>query len=167
MKTGQSDPINIDKDIILEYYRLERQQTTKIDLATGEMQPVKSPTATGTGTKKNEEVPLSELITLLNEKYGTEFTDEERLFFEQVQAKALNSNEIVQLGKVNLFDKFLLAFQPHMQNLLIGLIQQNDGLVTKYLDDKDFGSDVLHGVAQSVYGEIQKRKHVEQRKSNM
>lgn len=79
----------------------------------------------------------------------------------------MNTDEVVQLGMVNLFDKFLLAFQPHMQNLLIGLMQQNDGLVTKYLDDKDFGSDVLNGVAQSVYGEIQKRKHIEQRKSNM
>lgn len=163
----QSDSINIEEDVILEYYRLERQQTTKIDLATGDMQPVKSPTAVGTGDKKNEEVPLSELITSLNEKYGTEFTDEERLFFEQVKARALNTDEVVQLGMVNLFDKFLLAFQPHMQNLLIGLMQKNDGLVTKYLGDKDFGSDVLHGVAKSVYGEIQKRKYIEQRKSNM
>ncbi len=166
-KDEKSDPINIEEDVTLEYYRLERQETTKIDLATGDMQPVKSPTAVGTGQKKNEEVPLSELITLLNEKYGTEFNDEERLFLEQVQVKALNTDEIVQLGMVNLFDKFLLAFQPHMQNLLIGLMQQNDGVVTKYLDDKDFGNDVLHGMAQSVYGEIQKRKHVEQRKSGL
>lgn len=159
-KDGQPGPVNIDNDVVLEYYRLERQKTTKIILATGDMQPVKSPTAVGTGENKNEEVPLSELISHLNEKYGTEFTDEERLFFEQVQAKALNTNEIVQLGMVNIFDKFLLAFKPHVQNLFIDLMQQNDGLVTKYLDDRDFGSDVLHGLAKSVYGEIQKRKPV-------
>jgi len=46
---------------------------------------VKSPTAVGTGASKDEEKPLSEIIHALNERFGTDFTEEDRLFFEQIK----------------------------------------------------------------------------------
>lgn len=42
----------------------------------------------GTGKAKDEKVPLSEIIQVLNECFGTQFTDRDRLFFEQIQEEA-------------------------------------------------------------------------------
>ena len=44
-----------------------------------------SPTAVGTDNPEEEKAPLSEIIEQLNERFGTDFTDEDRLFFEQVR----------------------------------------------------------------------------------
>lgn len=52
---------------------------------------MKSPTDVGTGKAKDEKVPLSEIIKVLNERFGTNFTDEDRFFFEQIREKATAS----------------------------------------------------------------------------
>ena len=55
---------------------------------------MKSPTDVGTGKTKDEKVPLSEIISVLNEKFGTDFTDEDRFFFEQIREKA-NGEQVI------------------------------------------------------------------------
>ena len=45
----------------------------------GDPEGVKSPTDVGTGKAKEEKAPLSEIIKVLNERFGTNFTDEDRL----------------------------------------------------------------------------------------
>ena len=51
----------------------------------GDPQVLTGPTEVGTGKAKDEDVfPLSTVITLVNEKFGTDFDDGDRLFMEQV-----------------------------------------------------------------------------------
>ena len=59
-----------------------------IGVREGEAQYVKSPTEVGTGKAKEEKAPLSEIINVLNERFGTQFTEEDRLFFQQIKEKA-------------------------------------------------------------------------------
>ena len=54
----------------------------------GEPEGVKSSTDVGTGKAKDEKVPLSVIIKLLNERFSTNFTDEDRFFLEQIREKA-------------------------------------------------------------------------------
>jgi hypothetical protein len=53
----------------------------------GETRYIKSPTEVGTGRAKDEKAPLSEIIEVLNERFGTQFTEEDRLFFQQIKEK--------------------------------------------------------------------------------
>lgn len=153
---ANSGAVQLAGDVSLEYYRLERQQTTKIDLGNGEMQGVKSPSAVGTGNALMEQLPLSELISLLNEKFGTEFTEEDRLFFEQARQKALNTQEVLELGTVNAEDKFALALAPLLEKIFISLLQRHDGIVTRIFENKDFGNTVNKGLSKVLYRDIQK-----------
>src|SRR4029077_7303078 len=66
-------PVQVDDEVELQYYRMERIFSGAIDLKTGEAQPVKGPTDIGTGKSKDENVPLSEIIEVLNERFGTQF----------------------------------------------------------------------------------------------
>ena len=61
-------------------------------LSEGEAEGVKSPTEVGTGKAKDEKAPLSEIIEVLNERFGTQFTEEDRLFFQQIKEKAVRTN---------------------------------------------------------------------------
>jgi type I restriction enzyme R subunit len=65
--------------IDLEYYRLQRIHLGGIDLKDGDAKGVRSPTEVGTGKAKEEKVPLSEIIRILNERFATDFNKAEEL----------------------------------------------------------------------------------------
>jgi type I restriction enzyme R subunit len=47
----------------------------------------------GTG-KPDEELPLSELIDLLNERFSTEFTKADQWFFNQISQQAMQDEPL-------------------------------------------------------------------------
>ena len=79
--------VKLGDEVELQYYRLERVFSGAITLREGEAEYVNSPTDVGTGKAKDEKAPLSEIIEVLNERFGTEFTEEDRLFFQQIKEK--------------------------------------------------------------------------------
>ena len=54
----------------------------------GATDPLKGPTGVGSGKAHDEAVALSTLIEKLNERFGTEFTAADQLFFDQVTETA-------------------------------------------------------------------------------
>ena len=50
---------------------------------------VVSPTRTDTGDPEEERAPLPEIIERLNERFGTNVTDQDRSLFEQVNERAV------------------------------------------------------------------------------
>ncbi len=80
---------------------------------------VKSPTDVGTGKAKEEKAPLSEIIEVLTDRFGTNFTEEDRLFFEQIKEKATKSPDVVRLRRANPFNKFQLGLRQMLENLMI------------------------------------------------
>jgi len=77
-----TERVKLGDEIGLQCYRLERAFSGVIPLREGDPAGVKSPTDVGTGKAKDERVPLSEIIKVLNERFGTNFTDEDGLFCE-------------------------------------------------------------------------------------
>jgi type I restriction enzyme R subunit len=41
-------------------------------------------------------VPLSEIIDILNERFATSFSEEDRLFFDQIKEKASKHPQVIQ-----------------------------------------------------------------------
>ena len=52
------------------------------------------------------QAPVREIIKRLNDRFGTDFTDSERLFLEQVQNDAIDREDIRRTAEANTFDKF-------------------------------------------------------------
>ena len=100
--------------------------------------------------------PLSEIIKVLNDRFGTEFSEEDRLFFEQIQEKAKNSEKIVKLRQANPFDKFQLGLRQMIEDLMIQRMSDNDKIVTRYMDDKEFGDAAFGVLSKSIYESIPK-----------
>ena len=70
--------IKAGDDVALQYYRLELVSSGPIAIGEGEAQPLKPPSDVGTRTARDEQAPLSEIIEVLNERFGTEFVEEDR-----------------------------------------------------------------------------------------
>ncbi len=147
--------VKLGDEVDLQYYRLQRVFSGAIELREGDGEyGVKSPTDVGTGKAVEEKAPLSEIIEVLNERFGTDFTEEDRLFFEQIKEKAANSPEVVQLRQANPFDKFQLGLRQLLEDLMIQRMGENDKIVTRFMDDTAFGNAAFSVLSKVIYDSI-------------
>ena len=155
---SDSTQVHIGDDVNLEYYRLQRVSSGAIHLGDGEDAYVTSPTDVGTGNPEEERAPLSKIIEQLNDRFGTDFADEDRLFFEQVTAHAVSREAVRRMALVNPLEKFMLGVRPEIQKLMMERMAGNDALVTRYLDDDDFQEIVATGLAEAIYVAVTKEQ---------
>ncbi|QYJ75712.1 type I restriction endonuclease subunit R [Shewanella sp. FJAT-52076] len=147
--------IKLGDEVGLQYYRLQRVFSGAIELREGEGDyGVKSPTEVGTSKTKEEKAPLSEIIRVLNDRFGTNFTEEDRLFFEQIREKAANSPEVIRLRQANPFDKFQLGLRQMLEDLMIQRMSENDKIVSRYMDDKAFEDAAFAVLSKVIYDTI-------------
>src|SRR5918994_1899907 len=98
-----------DDDVRLEYYRLQKISEGSISLKDGGARPLDGPTEVGSGLVRTQPVPLSQLIDLVNERFGTDFNQADELFFDQIVAAAMADDGLRQAAIVNPEDKFELV----------------------------------------------------------
>ncbi|MEW6160195.1 MAG: type I restriction endonuclease [Verrucomicrobiota bacterium] len=149
-----TERVKISDEVSLQYYRLQRIYAGEIALREGEPEGVKSPTDVGTGKAKEEKVPLSEIIKVLNERFGTNFTEEDRYFFEQIREKATSNEQVIKLRRANPFDKFQLGLRQLIENLMVERMADNDKIVMRYMDDKEFGEAAFAVLSKAIYETI-------------
>ena len=143
-----------ETQVTLEYYRMEKIMTGVLPVEEGAPYGVKSPTAVGTSKSKDEEKPLSEIIEALNKRFGTDFTEEDRLFFEQIKEKARNDERVIQTALANPLDKFGLGIKKIIESLMMQRMAENDEIVTRYMDDKDFQDAIFPILAKEIYQDV-------------
>jgi type I restriction enzyme R subunit len=108
----------------------------------------------GTGKARDEKAPLSEIIKVLNDRFGTNFTDEDRFFFEQIREKATANEQVIKLRRANPFDKFKLGLKQLIEDLMVQRMADSDKIVTRYMDDKEFGSAAFAVLSKAIYDGI-------------
>ena len=147
------EAVRLGDDVELEYYRLRLVSSGTVTLGDDDAK-VTSPTAVGTGDPEEESAPLSEIIRRLNDRFGTDFTDSERLFLQQVQQDAIATKDIRQTALANTFEKFSLGIRPQLETLLVDRMAGNDALVTRCLNDPDFQQIVFPRLLRAIFDAI-------------
>jgi len=140
-----------EKDVELQYYRLQKVMEGSIDLSDGEEVKVKSPTDTGTRKAQEEDKPLSEIIETLNERFGTDFSEADRLFFEQIKETALQDEGVLKTAAANPLDKFELGIEQIIKDIMMKRLKENDKIVTRYMDDEKFQSVIFKILAKEIH----------------
>ena len=148
---SDSTQVHLGDDVELEYYRLQRMSEGAVAIAEETGVYVTSPSEVGTGDPEEDAAPLSEIIARLNDRFGTDFTDEDRLFFEQVKERAVRNDEVRRLALANAFEKFALEFRPQLGKLMVERMGENDAIVTRFLDDAEFQQSASDVLAREVY----------------
>src|SRR5499426_735325 len=90
-----------DDDVRLEYYRLQKISEGSISLRDGDARPLDGPTEVGSGLIHPQPVLLSQLIDLVNERFGTDFNQADQLFFDQIVEAAMADDGLRQAAAVN------------------------------------------------------------------
>jgi type I restriction enzyme R subunit len=146
--------LKLGDEVGLQYYRLERVYSGAIELKDGDPIGVKSPTDVGTGKPTEKKIPLSEIITVLNDRFATAFTDEDRLFFEQIKERAVRNAQVVQTAQANPLDKFQLGIRKLIEELMVQRMGDNDKIVTRYLDDAEFQNAAYPILSKAIFESI-------------
>ncbi len=145
-------------DVELQYYRLERLFSGPILVREGEPWGVKSPTEVGTAKAKEAKAPLSEIIELLNELFGTEFSEADRLFFPQIKEKASNDPRVIDTARANPLDKFELGVRKLIEDLMMQRMSDNDAIVTRYMGDAQFQATAFPILARAIFETVRSRE---------
>ena len=140
-----------DDEVQLEYYRLQKLSEGSISLEEGEARPLDGPTEVGIGLARPQPVALSQLIDVVNARFGTDFNQADQLFFDQVVEAAMANDGVRQAAAVNPGDKFELVFKGLLENLFAERMDQNEDIFVRFMNDESFQSIVTSWMSSEAY----------------
>jgi len=153
-RRADGERLVIDDEVALKFYRLQKISEGTIKLDEGENVPVKGPSDVGTSRTQDDSIELSRLIDRINERFGTEFTQADELFFHQIREEAVADEELRQAANANTLDNFRYVFAKALEGLFIDRMEQNEDLFAKYMNDASFQNVVSEHLLRQVYEQI-------------
>jgi type I restriction enzyme R subunit len=151
--TADRTNVQVDDEVELQYYRLQKISEGAINLKVGEPEALYGSTAVGTG-QADEEVQLSTLVSRLNERFGTEFTPADQLFFDQVRETAVANEQLRQAVLANSIENFEPVFNKQLENLFIERIDGNEDIFVRLMNDEAFKSIAANHLMRAVYQQV-------------
>ena len=132
----QGPAYRFDDEVRLEFYRLQKISEGSISLGDGEARPLDGPTEVGSGLgAATGRCRLSQLIDIVNERFGTDFNQADQLFFDQIVEAAMADDGLRQAAAVNPDDKFELVFKSLLENLFVERMDQNEEIFVRFMND--------------------------------
>jgi type I restriction enzyme R subunit len=138
-------PREITNNINMDSYRIQQTSTGEIKLISedGELKPISD---LGTGRPTEEELaPLSEIVTYINEHFGTEFTNEDkvRYFAEDMERRLVDKKGLSKAldSSINPSEENRrLAFDNFFKDALEDMIDANFEIYKKINDDPNLSA---------------------------
>ena len=158
---GDGQAFVLDDEVALRFFRLQQMTEGSIDLSYGEADPLKGPTDIGTARVKDEEEALSSLIDRLNERFGTNFTEADQLFFDQIRASAENNEHIAEAARANNLENFTSYLDRMLDELFIARMEGNAGIFSRVMTDSAFRSAAHEHLALEIFRRVREKQVAE------
>lgn len=129
---------HLEDEVALQYYRIQKVYEDSIDLMDEEGQLANNPDTSG--ASKDEKDSLSNIISKLNDRWGTEFTHMDKVI-EQLTEDMVEDAE-VKARAHNSLDLFSIVYSERIQDIVLDRMNQNQDFAIKYLSDAQFRADV-------------------------
>jgi type I restriction enzyme R subunit len=137
-------------EVALEYYRLQKTSEQSISLASDDG-TMEGSYAAGMGKEPDEKAQLSEIIKTVNTRFGTEFTDADKLFIDQVIEDCLQDTELASQARSNTLENFSYGYNDKALNIWIDRMGQNEEFFRQVMDNQKFGQLVNDYIMKQVY----------------
>lgn len=136
-------PLEVQQDIDMESYRLSRTYEGAIVLERGqkEVKPVGAGAAHALAPEDLE--PLSEIIRDLNERFGTDFSDEDKVFVRQLEERLAGDPALRASVRVNTPENARLTFDYVVTDQLQDMVDTNFEFYKRVTDDRKFAEFFL------------------------
>ena len=158
---GDGRAFVLDDEVALRFFRLQQMTEGSINLSAGYADPLKGPTDVGTAGVKDQEVPLSSLIDRLNERFGTDFTGADQLFFDQIRASAERDEDIAEVARANNFPDFASYLDRMLDDLFIARMEGNEEIFSRVMTDDEFRSAAHGHLAREIFRRVREKRDVD------
>lgn len=129
---------NIENDVNLQYYRIQKVYEGSIGLEVKEgVLQYRSQSGLPLTDEKEK---LSEIIRSLNERLGTNFTEMDKVLEQLVDDMA--TNEEMVLRAKNTLNLFKIVYDANIMGIVLRRMTQNQEFCEKYLEDDDFRKEI-------------------------
>ena len=147
--------ITIDDKVLLEYYRLEKEFDGSISLSGNEggLGGIKGEA----GARPKKSNSLAEIIAAINEKYGTNFTEMDKVL-EQIQQDFLADEKLVSFAQNNDEAMFGLKFEQEFENFAAKRYEENDAFFIKMFTDSGVMKSIVDMLKPIIYRKMRKKK---------
>jgi type I restriction enzyme R subunit len=138
----------------LESYRIQKTFSSKIGLQSGvgTLDPLSN--LDSAVIKDPEKAALSEIIAEINQRFGTDFIEVDRVFFAELKTR-LSENESLQASaKANTKENVQLLHDALFNSILQTMIDSNFEMFKRINDNEEFGQIVRAKIFDQVYQEI-------------
>lgn len=150
----RNERYRIGDEVTLEYYRLQKIAEGGISLQKDSDAVIQPISEAGTRKDKEEYARLSEIIKVLNDRFGTDFTEADKLFFDQIEEEMVLDKKLGMQAKVNTIDNFKHGFEDVFYDKISDRMEQNQDIFNKITDDNAFAAVVKNYLMKRVYNRL-------------
>ena len=127
----------------MESYRISRRFEGAIVLERGQVEipPIGAGAARGRAPEDVE--PLSEIIRELNERFGTDFSDEDKVFISQLEERLAGDPALRASVRANTPENSRLTFDYVVTDRLQEMVDTNFEFYKRVTDDRPFAEFFL------------------------
>ncbi|SDM59008.1 type I restriction endonuclease subunit R [Lachnospira pectinoschiza] len=150
-----TERIDIDDKVLLEYYKLVKDYDGAIELESTEGGYV--PISGEAGHREVTKDPLTVIINKINEKYGTAFTEMDKVLIQMENDYAAQEkwqNCAVNNDRVT----FKILFEKDFPNMAAERYEQNDQFFKKLFSDPDMMKEVMDTIGSVLYERLRRKK---------
>jgi type I restriction enzyme R subunit len=141
---------DIGDSIDLTHYAIE--ETFKGDLELDPNAPDISTIFSGAGpTRLMDEVSLSEIVKRINERFGTNISETDRLFTDQVAHDLVQNDQVQIEAAANDESAFAVGFDKTWQNALTGRMGANEKFAFELLDNEELRAAIVAEYLPDIY----------------
>ena len=150
---GSAEHVYVDDKVLLEYYKLQKDFEGAIELQATE--EGFTPITGEAGRREKKKDPLTVIIDKINEKYGTAFTEMDKVLL-QIENDYAMQDKWRSYAKSNDFKTFMLLFAKDFPEMAASRYEQNEEFFVKMFSDPEMMKQVMETIGSVVYERLKK-----------
>ena len=111
----------------------------------------------GAGRRHDPDMePLSQIVELLNDRYGTNLGEADQLLFDQFEETWAADPALADQARNNTLDNFKLVFGPKFLDTVVTRMDANEAIFKRVLDDEDFRQVLADFYVRKMYSRLRR-----------
>lgn len=151
---GQDSIERLDLGSEVELTHLRTQETFSGSVSlTAEQGELTTFPGEGKGPQHEPDIePLSQIVQMLNERFGMELGEADQLLFDQYEREWVDDPDLAAQARENSKENFALVFERKFIDTIVKRMDSNEEIFKRILDDEDFRAALADFYLARVYG---------------
>lgn len=151
---GEINKVDISDKVILEYYKLSKTFEGSIAIDESDECYIANIKG-GVGAKQKNEDPLSVIIEKMNERFGTKFTEQDKVL-EQMKSDFAKDEKIVNAAKSNDKSLFKYLYEQKFKDVAVNRYEENDNFFVSLFSDEEKMKFIMNMMEEVLFKELRR-----------